>query len=373
MAQHIYTLLFLSGGSIVGQNILYCLQGRRKNLRLVTTNSVAEEPVIYEYDRIYLTPPTQGCSEEYMNKVNEIISKENPDLVIPCRDEEVLVVSKLRENAPNDQKNRFLGGSVEIAQVLLNKQKSWEFSNQHKLPFAATLQDKATKEDVLKFAELHGYPMIAKPKEGFASKNVCLITNEEQLLKTITSAQVMLQEYLGDSNRVLEYRKQLETDGVPLFHSLEGLKHSIQVVISKTGEVKQVFLSINQMVFGKSGKVWIVQDPEVEAIGAMCGKIFAENGWRGPLNIQCEKGPNGRVGIYEYNGRFTGATGARYLLGNDEVGTYLKDFANINLPDGNVGNRHKVIRIPKSYATDIQNAEKLKRDGFFDISNNNNH
>ncbi|MBA7543421.1 hypothetical protein ES705_35752 [subsurface metagenome] len=366
MPQRQHTLLFLSGGSLVGLNVLSCLHGRHNNLRLVTTNSIAEDPGIFEYDRIYLTPPTQGCSDEYLNSLNEIISKENPDLVIPCRDEDVLAVALMRENVSADQENRFLGGNVDIAQVLLNKQKSWEFSHQHNLPFATTLASEATKEEILEFAELHGYPIIAKPKEGFASKGVYLIINEEQLLNTTASAKVMLQEYLGDANRILEYQQQLKTNGVPLFYSFEGLKHSIQVFISKTGEVKQIFLTFNKMAFGKSEKVWITQDPEVEAIGALCGKVFAENGWKGPLNIQCEKAPDGRVRIYEYNGRFTGATGARYLLGNDEVGAFLKDFANINLPDGKVGNRHEVIRIPKSYATDLDNSEKLKKDGFFD-------
>lgn len=365
MHQYQHTLLFLSGGSLVGLNVLSCLHGRRKNLRLITTNCIAEDPGIYEYDRVYLTPPTSGCSIEYMNSLNEIISNENPDLVIPCRDEDVLAVALMRENASVDEKNRFLCGNVEIAQVLLNKQRSWEFSHQYKLPFATSLSGDAPKEEILKFAELHGYPIIAKPKEGFASKGVYLILNEEQLLNRTASMEVMLQEYLGDAKRVLEYQQQSKTNGIPLFYSLEGLKHSIQIFISKTGEVKQVYLTFNKMKCGKSEEVWVTQDPEVEAIGALCGKVFAENGWRGPLNIQCEKAPDGQVRIYEYNGRFTGATGARYLLGNDTVGAFLKDFANIHLPDGKVGNRRDVIRIPKSYATDLDKLEKLKRDGFF--------
>jgi hypothetical protein len=43
--------------------------------------------------------------------------------------------------------------------------------------------------------------------------------------------------------------------------------------------------------------------------------------------------PEGDYAIYEYNGRYTGATGARQLLGYDEVGMGLEHFGGIRLPE----------------------------------------
>ena len=58
----------------------------------------------------------------------------------------------------------------------------------------------------------------------------------------------------------------------------------------------------------------------------MCAHDFAAIGWRGPLNIQCEKTAAGEMLIHEFNGRFTGATVDRWLLGFDEVGAAIEQF-----------------------------------------------
>jgi hypothetical protein len=54
--------------------------------------------------------------------------------------------------------------------------------------------------------------------------------------------------------------------------------------------------------------------------------VLAAQGWRGPMNIQCQPDASGRLMIHEFNARFTGATAARHLLGHDEVGIALASF-----------------------------------------------
>ena len=67
-------------------------------------------------------------------------------------------------------------------------------------------------------------------------------------------------------------------------------------------------------------------DPRSAEIGAKCARAFSAAGWRGPLNIQCEKSAAGEIVIHEFNGRFTGATVDRWLLGHDEVGAAIERF-----------------------------------------------
>ena len=51
-------LLVLSVGTQVGQNVLRTLAGRRENLELVATSSVWNEPALFDFDAVYLVPPT---------------------------------------------------------------------------------------------------------------------------------------------------------------------------------------------------------------------------------------------------------------------------------------------------------------------------
>ena len=51
-------LLFTSGGSMVGQNVLQTLAGRRDGVRVVATSSVADEPALYLFDAVYTAPQT---------------------------------------------------------------------------------------------------------------------------------------------------------------------------------------------------------------------------------------------------------------------------------------------------------------------------
>ena len=50
------SIFLLSGGSLVGQNILAALQERRGSLQLIALNSIAEEPSLFDYDKVYLVP-----------------------------------------------------------------------------------------------------------------------------------------------------------------------------------------------------------------------------------------------------------------------------------------------------------------------------
>jgi len=360
------TLLLMSGACLVGQNVYTCLTPHRNALRLVATNSEAKEPTLFDFDAVYLTPPTQGSSAVFNRRFTEILELESPLLIIPCRDEDILVLAQIRERCPASERRKLLCGNVETASVMLDKLQSWHFSVEHGLPFAATIAMDAPLDQLKAFAERHGYPLLAKPREGFASRGVFLILNQEQLARATRHRGHLLQEYLGHPEPVLDYATGVANEGVPLFHSLEGLKHSIQLLISPEGEVGDAFVTCNKMVFGKSERVTFENAPDIQALGLHCGKVFAQAGWRGPLNIQCERTPDGRVVIYEFNGRFTGATAARYLLGHDEVGTALQSFAGITLvPPQTALGVGEVIRLPNSRLVAPLEVEQLNQAGFW--------
>ena len=62
-------LLVLSVGTQVGQNVLTTLAGRRDGLELIATSSVAHEPAVFDYDTVYLVPPTAAEPEAFEQRL----------------------------------------------------------------------------------------------------------------------------------------------------------------------------------------------------------------------------------------------------------------------------------------------------------------
>lgn len=315
-------LLVLAAGTRVGQNILATFNGRRDNVALIATTSVAAEPGPFGYDTVYLVPET--ASPDFEARLLEIVAREDIDLVVPCRDDDVLMLAKLRERIP-DLASRILSGSVAAAHAICDKAEGYAFSARHDLPFAPTLVDGGPDERAA-FVREHGFPLIVKPRRGYASLGVYLVWNERQLENAFTRDGTVAQKWLGDPQVLARFLDAVEREGMPLFHTFQGQRHSIQVVIAPDGSMTDVMCIRLQSDRRRSKNVMADPEPAAREIGERCGAAFSAAGWRGPLNIQCQKDGRGRLLIHEYNGRFTGATMTRWHLGLDEVGTTIAAF-----------------------------------------------
>jgi carbamoyl-phosphate synthase large subunit len=315
-------LLVLAAGTRVGQNILATLAGRRDGVTLIATTSVANEPGPFGYDTVHLVPET--ASPGFEASLLAIMADERIDLVIPCRDDDVLMLAGLRERRP-DLASRLLCGSVEAARAICDKGEGHAFSLRHGLPFAPTLVD-ADEQARAAFVRAHGFPLVVKPRRGYASLGVYLVWNERQLANAFARQGTVAQKFLGDPEVLARFLDAVERDGMPLFHTFQGLRHSIQALVAPDGSVTDVMCILLRSDRRRSKSVMHDPEPAARDIGERCGAAFAAAGWRGPLNIQCQKDGDGRLLIHEYNGRFTGATTTRWHLGLDEVGTTIAAF-----------------------------------------------
>lgn len=361
-------LLLLSGANLVGQNILAALSGIRSRVHLTAINSVAAEPTLFNFDEVFLS---RGLSEEpdlFEHLFQDVLESNAPDLVIPCRDDDVSFLARMRESRP-ERSARFLCGSAATATAMLDKEMSWNFSRLHGLPFVETISAEASPESITCFAQEHGFPLIAKPRQGFASRGVFLVLDHEQLSQIVGTSGYILQKFLGDATAIRNYAKSVATRGIPLFHTFEPIKLSIQSLIAPDGRVAGMISTRNTMRQGRSDKVTLADDPEVTRLGELCAKVFSEQGWRGPLNIQCQRDLSGELCIYEYNGRFTGATSARYLLGFDEVGLAIETFCGATLnrlpAAGRPASPTEIVRLPISRAFDREDVDVLLRSGYW--------
>lgn len=356
-------ILLLSAASLVGQNVLASLSSRRQAVRLIAANSVADEPPLFDFDAAYLTPSIREHRDAFAARFDEIVSHCQPDLIIPCRDDDVSFLAGARDRRL-EWASRLLCGASAVASAMLDKIESAQFCRRHGLPFAPSTDAQSGFEAMRRFAAEHGYPLVAKPRRGYASHGVRLILDDAQLKEICAEPDYMLQKYLGDSAAVHTFVGELAARGVPLFHTFEETKTSVQAGIAPDGTVSGVFVSGNVMRAGRSERVAEIRDEESHTLGQRWAEVFSRAGWRGPLNIQCQRGPDGALVIYELNGRFTGATHARYLLGFDEVGLSLRDWLGLPAPPPSIKGR-SVVRFPIGRMADPRDVQRLQNDGFW--------
>lgn len=356
-------LLVLSAGTRVGQNVLTSLNGRRDGLVLVATSSVANEPAIFDFDVVYRVPPTAAEAKAFERAMLDIMERESVDLVIPCRDDDVELIASLRDRRPQ-LAHRLLCGSAVAAGIISDKWLSAGFSASHDLPFAASII-RCDDDERAAFVERHGFPLVAKPRRGYASLGVFVLWNEAQLRRTLNEEAYVVQEFLGEPQTVSDYLTAIEAKGVPLYHTFQEPRHSIQALIAPDGTVAHVF-SI-RIVSDRRRSKWVGQDPDPAArdLGARCADAFSGAGWRGPLNIQCQRTRDGRLCIHEFNGRFTGATYERWLLGFDEVGAAIECFTGQRMPPTRVPAPAAVEAFESvvGRAAEPANVAALERDG----------
>ena len=322
------TLLLLSGGGHTGANVMASVASRRGDMRLVATSDVPDEPALFGFDAVYLAPKIAVAAAAFERRILEIVRREDPDLVIPCRDEDVEWLAGLYERR-RDLGAKLLCGSPDIAAVINDKWQSCEFAAKHELPFAPSLpcaEDDDSPVRVARFVREHGLPIVAKPRRGMDSKGVFILTTQAQAQSAMMRPDYLLQKYLGRPETPARYLANVEREGIPLIHSFEGVKRSLQVLIGPGGGIQHVVCTHNRRDAPNARVISTDADAESRRIGEQCASVFAEAGWRGPLNIQCLPSESGTLMIHEFNARFTGATGARWLIGHDEIGSAIRAF-----------------------------------------------
>ncbi len=88
-------ILITSAGSLVGYNILDVLEGRRQDLQIIGTNSIEADANIYRCDKAYLVPSTRHNKLDFSHALSEILDIEQPNLIIPGRDDDISVLAVL--------------------------------------------------------------------------------------------------------------------------------------------------------------------------------------------------------------------------------------------------------------------------------------
>ena len=182
----------------------------------------------------------------------------------------------------------------------------------------------------------HGFPLIAKPAAGFGSQGIRILTKESHVRElTLRGGRAtVLQPVLGisQSNReAIERFDRQAAMGIPFFfHLPDEMQYASQTLIGPDGEAEPPFCSLSTMILGRCEKSAPLEDPDFFEMTRRYARAMALEGWVGMFNLQCRKTQGGYVGI-EMNGRMSGSTSARSLMGYDEIRMLINRFFELDI------------------------------------------
>ncbi len=358
-------LLITSVGSLLGQNVLDSIESRRNLINVVGTNSIADNPRNFRCDTIYLVHNTS--SDKFLDDFTSIIKNENPDFILPGRDEDCIFLAEFKTKHKQEFVKKIPFGSSLIPKVMLDKYQSHLFCKENHLAFADSFlyTNKNDKKSLDEFIDKNGFPLVVKPRRGFSSIGVYFILNNDQLNEIIGDGECLFQEYLGNPETIFKYQDQFKK-GIPLFFQLPENEHyAAQTIIFPDGRISKIFFTVNTMILGRAEFSKEIFIKEVEELVHQFSKVIYENGWYGPLNLQLKPDQEGNWKVFELNPRMTGTTSGRSLLGFDEFGI-LADIFVPELKIPNLSKKEKVKGKLIKHLNDIllldENEKALKAD-----------
>ena len=138
------------------------------------------------------------------------------------------------------------------------------------------------------FVAEHGLPLVAKPRRGYASLDVYILYNDGQVEAMLARDDYIVQQFLGDPQPVATIsarsnRRPAALSHIPGPQALDpGTDRARRHRRPRDLHAQRPETAPLEM--GRAG-------PRSGAAGdrRRCASAFSAAGWRGPLNIQCER------------------------------------------------------------------------------------
>lgn len=294
-------IMVTSMGSGVGRAVVQSAQHSWNKYEIFGTTTV---PLASPHEATVVCPPTLERAA-FRRALIDAVSRWKPRLVLPGRDEDAVA---LAEFAPTlaDLSALVLGGPYEVVRATYDKALTANL-----LPegwYARTATDVASG---LAIARDSGWPVIIKPRHGFASRRVQLAYDDDQLTRWLGPEDVV-QEFLpGDRGRAPQ---RLGSARLPQFD-----EYSLQLLLGPRSELLGWFCSRNDLIDGRPAVVEPL--PQQDVVDAVMPVVdgLAKRGATGPWNLQGRRSPSGEWRFFEVNARLTGMSGLRAHLGFNEV------------------------------------------------------
>jgi len=161
----------------------------------------------------------------------------------------------------------------------------------------------ANTDDILAFAEAHGFPLIVKPRNGMTSRGVSLVNDLEELLFYWKhTANPIVQKYI------------------------DGDEYTCAVYFSRRGEPVAFFQMRRWLYAGSTYRAEVTHHPIVEEFMRCTAVALQRYRPTGPVNLQMRLDANNTPHLLEINARCSGSTAMRAHFGYNEPEMLLREY-----------------------------------------------
>lgn len=286
-------------GGNVGQGVLKALAASGLASWVVGVDANPLSAGLFLVDKGYVVP--RATEEEFLDSFCSIIIREQVSMVFVCADAEALSIARLREKIETTTNAFVLLSPVDTVERCADKWLTARWFASAHLPHPATVRADDS-EGRRRLVSHCGFPLIVKPRFGYASRGVVLSQNSPQL--------ELEAQNLGEGGVVQEYLDQADQE------------YTAATFSSTPGVVDACIVMRRELLQGTSYRVEPVFDQTLEREVSRWGE--AMHGL-GPLNFQFRLTDRGPV-CFEVNPRFSGTVGIRFHFGYNDVEMALRHF-----------------------------------------------
>ncbi len=307
-------------GSGIGQSIINSCRLSDLPLRTIGLGTNPFAFGSYDCDLYDYTPSIYDST--YVDILVEKCKKFEIDLLIPGLDDEALLLSRSIRRFEKEKIKVIVSGEKLLA-LCNDKERTTNELNTITNVFVKSY----SKEKfliALSNKEI-GFPVIAKPRSGFASRGIRIISGREEI--DSLNEEYVLQEiaipHSNDPSRCF-YLKQIQ-EGV----NSQVSELSVQIVADSDGNIRGKMALHHNLKNGIPIETMPFESDELWHTIDLLFPTFKNLGLRGPLNIQGRITDDG-IKFFEMNARFTGLSALRALMGFNEVVYCIRHWLGIN-------------------------------------------
>lgn len=284
-------VLVTGAGAVLGQGIINALRRSTIEAEIVAADPHPLAAGLFWADSAYVIP--MANDPRYMERIGEILEAERPQLVLVGTDIELPLFAEHRHSLEERYQTHVLVSDPKVVSIADDKYLTFEFLEKEGLnpPRSALPEDEAQLQ---KLMERVGFPLVVKPRIGARSAGMSVVNDKQALDEALRGRSgLVVQECVGDDES--EY-----TASVLVFDG----KADASIVMRR------------DLRDGNTHRAYTENFEELNAQVRQWGMALQPYG---PANFQFRTDAQGRPRVFEINGRFSGTTPLRALVGFNEV------------------------------------------------------
>lgn len=333
-------VLVTGAGALLGQGILRSLDYSNNSYNIISADPDVRSTGHALANKSYTIP--MATEPSYMNRIEEIIEKENVNIIFVGTDVELPLFAEKKKYLEKIYRVKVVVSDPEPVKISNNKWLTAEFLRTHNFPYpvSALTTDREQIEHLKKAAN---FPFIAKPVDGARSKGIKTITSDEELEEICSyKNNLVVQEKIGED---------------------EGEFTTGCIVLD--GKCMAVVSLVRDL---RDGNTWRAYRDGDSPYDDTIARIAEKLGIEGPANFQYRI-KDGKPIVFEVNCRFSGTTPLRMMYGFNEVEALVDFYLDRKPVEKPTLRNGVVLRTFSDIFVSNENLEKFKEDGVSDSLN----